>query len=114
LRLVAFRDGSILEITPQGYYDFKDDSAEESLNVRVGQGVSGISAYREKFYRPDLVRLALSGEKLPAGLATLAQVKPAPEVSLLEVPAQVESESFDLRVKITDRGGGIGEIRTFV
>jgi len=114
LRLVAFRDDSILEITPQGYYDFRDDAAEESVNVRVGQSVSGISAYREKFYRPDLVRLALSGEKLPAALPTLAQVKPAPEVSLLEVPAQVESESLDLRVKIADRGGGIGEIRTFV
>lgn len=114
LRLVAFRDGSNLEITPQGYYDFKDDSAEENLNVRVGLSVSGISAYREKFYRPDLVRLALNGEKLPAALPTLALVKPAPAVSLLEVPAQVESETFDLRVKIADRGGGIGEIRTFV
>ena len=114
LRLVAFRDDSILEITPQGYYDFRDDAAEESVNVRVGQGVSGISAYREKFYRPDLVRLALGGEKLPAALPTLAQVKPAPEVSLLEVPAQVESETLDLHVKIADRGGGIGEIRTFV
>jgi WD40 repeat protein len=114
LRLVAFRDGSILEITPQGYYDFKDDSAEESLNVRVGQHVSGISAYREKFYRPDLVRLALTGEKLPAALPTLALVKPAPEVSLIEVPAQIESETLDLHVKIADRGGGVGEIRTFV
>jgi len=114
LRLVAFRDGSILEITPQGYYDFKDDSAEESLNVRVGQGVSGISAYREKFYRPDLVRLALAGGKLPAALPTLARVKPAPEVSLIEVPAQVESETLDLHVNIADRGGGVGEIRTFV
>ena len=75
VRLIAFRDGGILQITPQGYYDFEGDSAEEYLNVRAGDEVSGISAYREKFYRPDLVQLALSGGKLPASLPTLASVK---------------------------------------
>jgi WD40 repeat protein len=114
LRLIAFSDGSTLEITPQGYYDFQGDAAEDYLNVRVGRQVSGIGAYREKFYRPDLVRMALTGEKLPASLPTLESVKPAPEVVLLDVPAEVGSESFDLHLKISDRGGGIGEVRTFV
>jgi WD40 repeat protein len=114
LRLIAFSDGSTLEITPQGYYDFQGDAAEDYLNVRVGRQVSGIGAYREKFYRPDLVRMALTGEKLPASLPTIESVKPAPEVALLEVPPQVSSEALDLHVKITDRGGGIGEVRTFV
>jgi WD40 repeat protein len=114
LRLIAFSDGSTLEITPQGYYDFQGDGAEDYLNVRSGRQVSGIGAYREKFYRPDLVRMALTGEKLPASLPTLAAVKPAPEVALIDVPAEVGSESFDLHLKITDRGGGIGEVRTFV
>jgi WD40 repeat protein len=114
LCLIAFNDGSTLEITPQGYYDFQGDAAEDYLNVRVGRQVSGIGAYREKFYRPDLVRMALTGEKLPASLPTLESVKPAPEVALLEVPAEVGSEAFDLHVRITDRGGGIGEVRTFV
>jgi len=104
----------VLAITPQGYYDFRDDSAEDSLNVRVGTRVSGISAYREQFYRPDLVRLALNGEQLPASLPTLATVKAAPDVSLTEVPAEVTSEALDLHVRVADRGGGIGEIRTFV
>ena len=114
LRLIAFSDGSTLEITPQGYYDFQGDAAEDYLDVRVGRQVSGIGAYREKFYRPDLVRMALTGEKLPATLPTLESVKPAPEVALLDVPPEVGSESFDLHVKITDRGGGIGEVRTFI
>jgi WD40 repeat protein len=115
LRLIAFRDnGGVLQITPEGYYDFQGDAAEEYLNVRVGTDVSGISAYREKFYRPDIVQLALSGQKLPATLATLATVKPAPEVVLLDVPAAVDAETLDLHVRITDRGGGIGEVRAFV
>lgn len=114
LRLIAFDDGGVLEITPQGYYDYKGDGAEEYLNVRVGSEVSGISAYRERFYRPDLVRLALSGQNLPSSLQTLQSVKPAPDVALLEVPAEVNAEDFDLHFKITDRGGGIGEVRAFV
>jgi WD40 repeat protein len=114
LRLIAFNDGAILSITPQGYYDFQGDTAEEYLNVRVGGAVSGISVYREKFYRPDLVQLALSGQKLPDTLPTLASVKPAPEVALVDVPAEVASATLDLHVRIADRGGGIGDVRAFV
>jgi WD40 repeat protein len=114
VRLIAFDDGSFLQITPQGYYDFQGDAAEEYVNVRVGDEVSGISAYREKFYRPDIVRHALSGEPLPATLPTLAAVKPAPDVAFIDAPAAVDAEALDVHVSIADRGGGIGEVRTFV
>jgi len=114
LRLIAFTDGGILQITPQGYYDFQGDTAEQYVNVRRGNEVSGISTYREKFYRPDLVQLALNGGKLPATLPTLASVKPPPDVALVGVPGEVESEALELHVSISDRGGGVGEVRTFV
>jgi WD40 repeat protein len=121
LWLIAFNDGSALRISPQGYYDFQGANnqggaaeAEAYLNVRVGNEVSGIGAYRERFYRPDLVRLALNDQKLPDTLPTLASVKPAPDVALLDVPAEVDAESLDLHVRIIDRGGGIGDVRTLV
>jgi hypothetical protein len=114
LRLIAFGDGGILQITAQGYYDFQGKHAEDYLNVRVGDQVSGISAYREKFYRPDLVQIALGGQKLPSTLPTLATVKAPPDVALVNPPAETDSESLDLQVSITDRGGGIGEVRTYV
>jgi WD40 repeat protein len=121
LWLIAFNDGSSLRISPQGYYDFQAPNnqggtadAETYLNVRVGNEVSGIGAYRERFYRPDLVRLALNDQKLPDTLPTLASVKPAPDVTLLDVPAQIDAESLDLHIKIIDRGGGVGDVRTLV
>lgn len=115
LRLIAFRgDGGSLEITPAGYYDYQGADAERFLNVRVGDEVSGIDAYRERFYRPDVVRMTLVGQKLPDSLPTLRSVKPAPDVVLLDVPPAVHSEALDLHVRITDRGGGIGEVRTLV
>jgi WD40 repeat protein len=120
LWLIAFNDGSSLRITPQGYYDTRGTSqtgtadAEAFLNVRVGNEVSGIGAYRERFYRPDLVRLALNDQKLPATLPTLASVKPAPDVALFDVPPEVDTETLDLHFKIVDRGGGIGDVRTLI
>jgi hypothetical protein len=56
----------------------------------------------------------LSGQKLPATLPTLQSVKPAPDVALVNPPAEVDSESLDLHVRIADRGGGVGDVRTFV
>jgi hypothetical protein len=114
VRLIAFSDGGILQITSQGYYDYQGNGAEEYLNVRVRDEVSGISAYREKFYRPDLVQMALSGQNLPDTLPTLNSVKPAPHVALVNPPAETDSESLDLRVSIADRGGGVGDVRTYV
>ena len=114
VRLIAFRGGSVLRITPQGYYDFQGDGAEEYLNVRSHGEVSGIEAYREKFYRPDLVRLALGGRPLPATLPTIASVKPPPDVAIVDAPAQTDAKEMDIQVRITDRGGGIGTVRTLV
>jgi len=114
LRLIAFGDGGILQITSQGYYDFQGKHAEDYLNVRVGDEVSGISAYREKFYRPDLVQMALGGQKLPDTLPTLATVKAPPDIALVNPPAETDSESLDLQVSIADRGGGVGDVRTYV
>src|SRR6185312_14783206 len=50
----------------------------------------------------------------PDSLPTLRSVKPPPDVSLLEVPPTVNSETLDIDVRVTDRGGGVGEVRTFV
>ena len=113
-RLIAFNDGSSLGITPQGYYDYRGDSAEDHLNVRTRDQVSDISAYRETFYRPDLLRLSLGQQKLPDTLDTIDRVKPAPAVSLINVPAETDAESLNLMVRLNDRGGGVGDVRAFV
>ena len=84
-----------------------------TLNVRVGTQVFGISAYREKFYRPDLVKLALSGGSL-SQYAHLDQVKPAPRVELLAVPAMTSEASLTVKVRLTDAGGGFGDVRLFL
>ena len=96
---ISFTDGSYLAITPEGYYDASSESAEESLNVRIGNEVTGIDAYREKFYRPDLVRLSLEGGSL-ANFARLDQIKPAPKVEIVDLPDTAVSAELAVKFRM--------------
>ncbi|MDR1625983.1 MAG: caspase family protein [Spirochaetia bacterium] len=58
---IGFTDGEWVVITPDGFYN-ASARGDEYLNIRVGNRVYGIDQYRYRFYRPDLVKLALSGD----------------------------------------------------
>jgi WD40 repeat protein len=112
---VAFLDASSLAITPEGYYDASSEKAEENLNVRVGARVFAIASYRDKFYRPDVVKFSLAG-KSPSelGLAGIDSVKVAPVVELVDVPDTVGESKLTVNVRLTDGGGGIGDVGLFL
>jgi WD40 repeat protein len=112
---VAFLDGSSLAITPEGYYDASSEKAEENLNVRVGARVFAIASYRDKFFRPDVVKFSLAG-KSPSelGLAGIDSVKVAPIVELVDVPDTVGESRLTVNVRLTDGGGGIGDVGLFI
>ena len=112
---VGFLDGSSLAITPEGYYDASSERAEENLNVRVGARVFAIASYRDKFYRPDVVKFSLAG-KSPSelGLAGIDSVKVAPVVELVDVPDTVGESKLTVNVRLTDGGGGIGDVGLFL
>jgi WD40 repeat protein len=113
--LVAFLDGSSLAITPDGYYDASSEKAEENLNVRVGARVFPIAAYRDKFYRPDVVKFSLAGKSASElGLAGIDSVKVAPIVELINVPDTVSQAKLTVNVRLTDGGGGIGQVGLFL
>lgn len=110
----SFKDGEWITVTPEGYYD-ASPHGDKHLNVRVGNKVFGIENYREKFYRPDLVQMALSGQALPTELAGgMNKVGIAPAVTLANLPGTVNSDSLDLQVKVQDQGGGIGDVRVYI
>lgn len=113
LSLLRFEGGEWIAITPQGYFDASSPKAAQYLNVRVGNQVHGADQYYERFYRPDIVRLALAGKAI-TGVTDIASVKSAPIVSIVETPASVSSEQIGVTLKITDTGGGIGEARLYL
>jgi WD40 repeat protein len=111
--IISTAAGAQIVITPEGYYSATGADAEQEINVRIGSRVFGIANYRERFYRPDLVELVRSGKPLPA-LPTLSSVRIAPTVQILDLPARATDEQLPLRLKITDAGGGIGEVRVLL
>jgi WD40 repeat protein len=109
---VSFTDGEWVTITPEGYYD-ASENGDKYLNVRIGNSVYGIENYRETFFRPDLVKLALSGQALK-DFKTLADIKLPPQVEILNAPSSAQQEEIDITVKLTDQGGGIGDVRLYL
>ncbi|MCE1226262.1 MAG: caspase family protein [Geobacteraceae bacterium] len=111
-RLFRFTDGEWIVVTPEGYYN-ASPGGDKYLSVRVGNDVYGIGNYRETFFRPDLVKLSLSGASLE-GYRTLADVKLPPRVAIVQTPAASSTESFTVTLQLQDQGGGIGDVRLFL
>ncbi|MCL1931892.1 MAG: caspase family protein [Treponema sp.] len=61
-QFISFTDGEWIAITPEGYYN-ASPKGDQYLNIRIGNNVYGIDQYRQTFYKPALVALALSGDR---------------------------------------------------
>ena len=116
-RFIHFTDGEWIVITPEGYFNASPNGAKH-LNVRVGNNVYGIDQFYAKFYRPELVQLALAGKEMPKGelITDIAAKKPAPNVQILSpvTNSSVDQDNVAVTLKITDNGGGIGSVSVYL
>lgn len=111
-QFVRFEDGEWIVITPEGYYN-ASTGGDKHLNVRVGNNVYGIDNYREAFFRPDLVNVALQGGSLRS-FRNIADVRQPPQVSIVDTPQVTDKDEITVNLKITDNGGGIGDIKLYL
>ncbi|MFA4828880.1 MAG: caspase family protein [Thermodesulfovibrionales bacterium] len=111
-QFISFTDREWIVITPEGYYN-SSANGDKHLNVRIGNNVYGIENYREAFYRPDLVKVALSGGSLK-DFKTLADVKQPPVVTIVDTPKNTNKDEATVTLKVVDIGGGIGDIRLYL
>lgn len=111
-QFISFRDGEWIVITPEGYYN-ASPGGERYLSVRVNDQVYGIESYREAFFRPDLVKVALSGGSLK-DFRKLADVKQPPVVKIVDTPSAIGADEVTVRLRLTDQGGGVGDIRLYL
>ncbi|MEK7332021.1 MAG: caspase family protein, partial [Nitrospirota bacterium] len=86
---------------------------DQYLSVKVGGKDYTIEQLREAFYRPDLVKLALSGGSLKE-FRKLADIKEPPLVSIVNTPASADKDEITVTLKIVDSGGGVGDIRLYL
>ena len=110
--MIAFGDGEWIVTTANGYYN-ASPKGDQYLSVKVGGKDYTIEQLREAFYRPDLVKLALSGGSLK-DFKTLADVKQPPVVSIVDTPKSTDKNEAAITLKITDIGGGIGDVRLYL
>lgn len=110
--MIAFEDGEWIVTTANGYYN-SSPKGDQYLNVKVGGKDYTIEQLRESFYRPDVVMAALSGGSLK-GLKNVANVKPPPDVAIVDTPKSIDKSDAAITLKITDTGGGIGDIRLYL
>ena len=110
--MIAFDDGEWIITTPNGYYS-SSPKGDQYLQVKVGGKEYSTEQLRESFYRPDLVNLALSGGSLNE-LKKVVDVKPPPVVTIVDTPKSVDQSDAVITLKITDTGGGIGDIRLYL
>lgn len=110
--MIAFEDGEWIVTTPNGYYN-SSPKGDQYLSVTVGGKEYSTEQLRESFYRPDLVQVALSGGSLK-DLKKVADVKPPPVVAIVDTPKSIDKSDASITLKITDAGGGIGDIRLYL
>lgn len=110
--IISFTDGEWIAITPDGYYN-ASPNGDKHLNVLIGDNVYGIENYREAFFRPDLIKIALSGGSLK-GYRNIADVKQPPQVEIVDTPLTVAGDELTVKLKLTDIGGGIGDVRLYL
>ena len=110
--MIAFEDGEWIITAANGYYT-SSPKGDQYLGVKVGGKEYSTEQLRESFYRPDLVQVALSGGSLN-DLKRVADVKPPPVVAIVDTPGSIDRADAAITLKITDAGGGIGDIRLYL
>ncbi len=117
VQFISFNDGEWIAYTPEGYFNASADGARH-LNVRVGLNVYGIDQFFSRYFRPELVQLALAGKEIPKGelITDIASRKPAPVVQIISPAAQssVDRDSVTVTIRVKDAGGGIGAVNIYL
>ncbi len=106
-RLVIFRDGSWAAVDPQGRFDAANGGDVEGLHWVVGLEAIALSQLKERYYEPGLLAKKLGINPEPVrNVTAFTAPKLYPEVAL----APPSPNDPTLRIKLSDRGGGIGKV----
>ena len=95
-------------VTPEGLFDCSPN-ARRKLYYAIGDEPINLEQMKDVYYIPGLLRKIFEGEPLPkVQLFSKEDLFPAVEI------VQPNAEQKDLIVKLTNRGGGIGQVQILV
>jgi WD40 repeat protein len=111
--MIEFDDGEWMTVIPEGYF-MGSPNADRQLSVRYGDRVYGMDQFYDLFYRPDIVRRKLAGERIDdlIGLKIKEALhKPPPQVT---VRTKLSKDGIaSVMIDASDTGGGIGALRAY-
>ncbi len=115
-QFLAVGEREWMVMTPDGYYN-ASSAGHDRISVHLGRRMFAVDQFYDVFYRPDVVKLRLSGEDT-AGLTGLtmndALAAPPPRIRFTRHPGTTYFESAaEICYEIESAGGGIGEYRLF-
>jgi uncharacterized protein YkuJ len=109
--IISFLDGTWAVIDPEGRFDASNGGDIEGLHWVVANEPIALSQLKERYYEPGLLAKVMGFNKEP-----MRDVKAFKSVALY--PAielrKPEGEHPKLRIKLTNRGGGIGKVVVFI
>jgi len=105
-------------VTPNGYFNGSGDF-ENSVHFLYGDKIYNFNQFYDVFYRPDIVRMQIFNDQA-AELSNKISIqkalkKPPPEIEISPTSNTLiwKKDVFPVKLKITDSGGGIGEVRVY-
>ena len=111
-RIIPFTENEWISITNQGFFNASENGAKR-LNIRTAPlSVVPIDAFYEKFYRPDIVKFTIAGETIDTDI-NMSDMATPPKVEFINTASSTFNSNLELSLKVTDMGGGIGEIRIY-
>lgn len=112
-------------ISPSGFFDASPGAMGELYFVKELE-VIPLESYYEQFYRPNLWERIMKGEEIENANIDFNNQKPTPDLKITnpssgkinfrgDVNIGLTTNEIDLKLEysLTDRGGGINEIRVF-
>ncbi|MFH2141133.1 MAG: caspase family protein [Bacteroidota bacterium] len=125
LQFISIDSTNYIVLHPDGYFD-GTPGVFEKMYFTKGLEIIPLEAYYEQFYRPNLWERIMSGEEIEKASIEFQNQKPTPEIKITNPPNEkiefrgdnkvnmsTDKADFILEYSITDRGGGINEIRIF-
>jgi WD40 repeat protein len=113
-RLVNFADGTFAVTNPEGRFDASNGGEIDGLHWVVGLEPIALSQLKSRYYEPGLLAkvLGLSDEPLrEVKSLTAGTVDLFPEIVVTQAPSESDRS---LRLRLNNRGGGIGRVAVFV
>jgi|GEM_PF-1021325 len=112
--LIHFCDDQWVTYTPEGYFDCSE-KGKDYIGWTVGMSHYPFWHFYDEFYCPNLFTILMSGESIRKRHDLRRGFSIPPDLAI-RAPGKgqhLDSESVEVQLQVTDRGGGVSDIRFY-